>query len=243
MNLLKDRVIGVLRCMYYQFIIKLSWKPGFDIISATYSATIKGNKLFFKQSPFYDIQFDDLDYLKVMPPGNASVFIDAGSYIGTFAIYLAKLSPNNRVFALEPDPDNYQKLVSNISLNKLTNITAMKLGLWNNVGRQYFNSGLEEMSQVSQVSTKMCINTITIDKIASRFGCSIDYIKMDIEGAEIEALQGSSRCIKKYHPKIVVASYHIRDNRQTRFKVEGFLRRYYPHVRTLKEGQLLTLAQ
>jgi hypothetical protein len=48
-------------------------------------------------------------------------------------------------------------------------------------------------------------------------------IKMDIEGAEIEALQGAVGIIKKYSPRFAIASYHKKNNQETCYWVENFL--------------------
>ena len=51
----------------------------------------------------------------------------------------------------------------------------------------------------------------------------VDFIKMDIEGAEIEALQGAKKSLNLFSPRIAIASYHIRDGKRTAEWVENFL--------------------
>lgn len=68
------------------------------------------------------------------------------------------------------------------------------------------------------------IQCITIDEITKELGLKrLDMIKMDIEGAEIEALQGADDTIKQFSPVFAIASYHKRDKKRTFHKVEESL--------------------
>lgn len=240
----RERIVGIARTLYYRYILKVKWNPEYNLITGIYSAKIDGIRLLFRESPFYDIEYDLLDYIKNLPPKSSQCFVDAGSYIGTEAIYFAKLSPKNFVIALEPDLDNYQKLLTNISLNNVKNILPINAGLWKSSGHVKFSSNGNEMSGVlfgnDRKSTR--VKTITLDCIYQKIHRKIDYVKMDIEGAEIEALQGGVRCIKKCHPKFIIATYHIRNGSMTKEKVEKFLSKYYPNLRSINSKQLVTIA-
>ncbi len=63
---------------------------------------------------------------------------------------------------------------------------------------------------------------------------------MDIEGSEIEALQGSLNTLKQYHPHVAVASYHKRDNQPAYHAVEKILNTQGYTVRTFFPPHLTT---
>ena len=239
-------IIGLAKVIYYRFILKVNWVPSFNLVTKIYGANVNGVQIHFKDCPFFDIEFALLDYINNLSPVSSTTFIDAGSFMGTFAIYIAKLSNQNLVVALEPDPDNYKKLLQNIRLNKLANVLPFNLGLWKTDTKLKFDPSGSEISSIPFEAFKknlLQISTITINSLRKRIARKIDYIKMDIEGAEIEALQGATKCIQKDHPKFVIATYHIRDGSMTKIRVEKILKKYYSKVKSINSKQLITTAQ
>ena len=78
-------------------------------------------------------------------------------------------------------------------------------GIWNSVGELSFSdSGGRQSTFVG--ASKRVVPVTTIDAVAS--GRPISYIKMDVEGAEVQALAGGVRTITQYKPKLFVAAYH-----------------------------------
>jgi hypothetical protein len=72
----------------------------------------------------------------------------------------------------------------------------------------------------------------------------IDLIKMDIEGAEIQAMQGAVRIIKSYNPNLVIASYHIVDGKPTYLWLEDFFKKINYPYKTIKfrYNEIITFA-
>ncbi len=120
-------------------------------------------------------------------------------------------------------------------------------GLWNKNTTLSFEDNNGEMSQITfdkkNLKSTTSIKTITIDSIYKNLNKKIDYIKMDIEGAEIEAILGAQNCIKECKPKFVIASYHIRDGEKTNKKVNKLLSKYYKNVQTINGKQLLSITK
>jgi FkbM family methyltransferase len=243
----ENSILGLARVIYYKFVEKVKWAPAYNPFTRIYSAKINNVKIYFHQNPFYDIQHDDLDYIDNLPSKPSRCFIDAGSYIGTLAIYLAKSSTDNYIVALEPDPISFKKLKGNIALNQVSNILPMNLGLWNKKTKLDFSYSGGEMSQIvtqkpssNQITV---IETITLDQIRKKINQKIDFVKMDIEGAEIEALAGATKTILADHPKFIIASYHMRGGNTTNSRVNKFLKKYYSTVLDLHTKQLVTIAE
>lgn len=131
--------------------------------------------------------------------------IDAGSHVGYYALLAARqIGPEGRVYAFEPDPDNYELLLRNIALNGYTNIEAVKKALSNQVGtatlflttldngrHSTYRHGLPERGSVD-------VETTTIDTFLEARGWpTVDLVKIDIEGAEMDVLEGASQFLAK----------------------------------------------
>ncbi|WP_445454826.1 FkbM family methyltransferase [Flavobacterium sp. 25HG05S-40] len=86
---------------------------------------------------------------------------------------------------------------------------------------------------------------VTLDSWAEKLQLPrLDFIKMDIEGAEIEALDGCVTVIQKYKPNFAIASYHIVNGQPTYIKVEEFFKKInYPFKTvTFRGKEIITFA-
>lgn len=167
-------------------------------------------------------------YLNKYLPRSGDVVIDCGAYGGAFSIYAAKLvGDNGRIISFEPDSKNYELLLSNIKLNGLNNIIPVNKGLWDSNDTLPFNaihSGTSSLFDKKENGLASNISVVTIDSEIATLGIKkIDFIKMDVEGAEIEALKGAEKTLTENRVNLAVASYHIRDGKQTCHGVEKLL--------------------
>lgn len=169
------------------------------------------------------------------------IIIDAGANCGHLSILFSKIiGQNGNVFAFEPDMFNIERINKNLLNNKdlEQNITIEDLLLWNeNTYINFYESGTVGSSAIwipnGVDATKK--EAITIDSWATKKGLNkLDFIKMDIEGAEIEALEGATEIIKKFNPNFAIASYHYVNNEQTYIKVEEFFKKLNYPFKTIK---------
>ncbi len=144
-----------------------------------------------------------------VPLNKASVFIDCGAFDGdTIALLPGFSSTIQHVIALEPDVENYKKLALRSKTefsSKFSTITAIPCGCWSESKPLHFNSGLGVSSNVTESGTTF-IQGVALDDIIVNI--KPDYIKMDIEGAEYEALLGGKQLILKYQPDLAICLYH-----------------------------------
>lgn len=130
-------------------------------------------------------------------------FIDGGGFDGETSRLFSELYPNyKKIYYFEPSELSYKNSKNN--LIGLDRITMFKKGLWNKPEIIFFDDTLGNASKFS-TDGKAEIETTTIDEIVNE---KIDYIKLDLEGAEYNALLGAENTIKKYHPSIAVCVYH-----------------------------------
>ncbi len=143
-------------------------------------------------------------------PKQNDIVIDAGAYIGDSSIWFAqKTSPDGKIYAFEIEEPSIEYLLDNVKRNSLdNNIKVVDKGLWSQ------NTSLKAVENYtataySQENGDFIFEAITIDTFVKE-NCldRVDYIKMDIEGAEIDALKGAENTIKTFKPKLAIALYH-----------------------------------
>jgi FkbM family methyltransferase len=138
-----------------------------------------------------------------------NVCIDVGGHIGTHCIPYSKLF--DRVYTFEANEENYSYLVRNIDLNKRTNITAYNKAV----------SDTKRKASVKQMDTHNTgqfaviddangsLETVTIDEFQIQ---NVDFIKIDVEGRELDVIKGASETINKYKPLLQVEFSHLSDD-------------------------------
>jgi len=223
-------IINRMRCFYYNNFKKSNFKISFEdnYFKIDFG---KGLILRFYNNPFYDLQHPLKGYLKNYSIKRGDYIVDAGSFIGTFAIYSAKIvGEGGKVFAFEPDRFNYEKLLKNIELNDLKNIITINKGLWNKNEVLEFDYREDEGSMVvrcmdGRIKGKIVnYEFVKLDDEIMRLEINkIDFIKMDIEGAELEALEGCREALEKNNVNLAIASYHVRNNKKTCEEAENIL--------------------
>jgi FkbM family methyltransferase len=142
--------------------------------------------------------------------------IDAGANIGMFSTYYSnKVGNNGKIFAFEPIPKIYEILVNQNKRLKYKNVVNIMGGLYKTIGKTTFNYSEENMGGSTHNSKGDSIEVMmdTIDNFVKINNIpKINLIKMDIEGAERNALIGATETIKKYKPKLSICIYHLPDD-------------------------------
>ncbi|MCR9253806.1 MAG: FkbM family methyltransferase [bacterium] len=145
--------------------------------------------------------------------------IDAGGCWGDTALSFAHQTGNGgKVFCFEFIPKNLEILSKNLELNPVLQdrIDVIKRPLWSSSGVQtyYIDNGpgskvsFEKMQNPDGEVETISIDRFVIDNKVEK----IDFIKMDIEGAEIPALNGALQTIKDHKPKLAISIYHSLDD-------------------------------
>jgi FkbM family methyltransferase len=166
------------------------------------------------------------------------VVVDAGAYEGVFSILASRLiGPEGRVIAFEPDSQNRLRLEANIRSNRCGNIMVVAKGLWSSDGALRFCESGGDFSCISSedldtpVSNGWNYNTTvevtSLDAELERLGVDrLDFLKADVEGAEIEMLKGGKRLLEGGEVRSSIASYHTVEGRMSCYAVEDELRSY-----------------
>jgi FkbM family methyltransferase len=165
-----------------------------------------------------------------LAPGE--VFVDGGGFDGdTTEEFCAKCPGHRKVFLFEPSARNMRKACARLS--KFTTIEYIEEGLSDAVGLLPFDPDAGSASAVSE-SGACRMHATTLD---FRVRESVSFIKMDLEGWELRALEGSRRHLVEDHPKLAIAVYHLPEHfRQVFAFITGLRSDYKVHLRHYSEG-------
>ena len=138
--------------------------------------------------------------------GENEVLIDCGAYDGDFSLSFTTLMKPKVIYAFECDPENFKKLEKNTS--HLDNIHIFEKGCWSRKAILSF-SNCGTMASKIDSDGQVKIEADSIDNIVQD---AATFIKMDVEGAELEVLKGARNTILKYAPKLAISVYHLKED-------------------------------
>ena len=145
------------------------------------------------------------------------VVIDAGIGWGDTVVYLASKAMSNqenKYYAFDIVEEGLDALKKQIALNPhITNVVPVLKALSDKDGEVYISEESSPGSRVEGASTGRRVSSVTIDSFVFEQRCEeVHFIKMDIEGSEIPALNGARETIKKHKPKLAISVYHKWDD-------------------------------
>lgn len=135
---------------------------------------------------------------KEIKEGN--VVVDVGAHIGYYTLIFAKLvGANGTVFAFEPDPIIFPLLKKNVEINEYKNVILIQKGVSNIQETVQFNYCQDDKGRFMTPGGNQLgqIDFIRLDDYFKNYDGRIDFIKMDIDGADGKALQGMSGLLSK----------------------------------------------
>jgi FkbM family methyltransferase len=138
------------------------------------------------------------------------VFVDVGANLGFFTVLCAPLV--SRVIAFEPVSLSHRYCKANVNLNGLTNVDLFQCGLWIedttvNIKADPSSLMAASISRDGSAFDVESIRCVSLDSMIARGEASVPSIaimKMDIEGAELFALEGMKVSLEKFRPKIIM---------------------------------------
>jgi FkbM family methyltransferase len=207
-----------------------------------------GTAFYFPSVPEDDVM-DAYTHGYLLQPGD--VVWDAGAHAGATTHFLAQMvGPSGKVYAFEPDQNNYQYLLKNIELHKLTNVIPVKKALSGSTGTAEFcmdgsmSAGLSDYLTYSEKAKYQTVETVSFADACAELGEVPAYVKMDIEGAEVVTLESSQEFLKVHPVNFAIESYHRVDGELTWKPLEKlFTKIGYQVWSSDKFGQMFTWAK
>ncbi|MCJ7544561.1 MAG: FkbM family methyltransferase [Phycisphaerae bacterium] len=152
---------------------------------------------------------------------DGSVFIDIGANCGWFSLVAASRFPTARVYAIEPLPRTFALLKRNIELNGLSHITAGNVGLWDQQKQLRFTNYLGPKNHVTDDPDETRVDVVPCmrldDYVQQERIDRVDFIKCDVEGAELHVLRGAEVTLGTHKPMLLI-------------ELQGRLARRYGHT-------------
>lgn len=157
-----------------------------------------------KVSYLFEAEYEkQLLYEEILQLDENEVIVDLGAYDGdTIREFTAFTGGRyDKIVAFEPDEKNYKKLCA--KTEGMERIERYNLGAWDKKETLFFQKKKGRNSH--QSGEGIPVEFDSVDNIVKD---KVTFIKMDIEGAELKALEGARQTITKYLPKLYVCAYH-----------------------------------
>jgi len=181
---------------------------------------IDGNKLFLDKNDSLSLsingiyeEFETNIVKKEITSGD--VVIDIGANIGYYTLIFAKLVGNGgKVFAFEPDPTNFELLKKNVEINGFKNVILEQKALSNNPGKMMLSLNKENTAghhlnfKNDFVSNSVEVDVLSLDEYFSNDNTTINFIKMDVEGAESNVIRGMTNILKNSKSLKMIVEYN-----------------------------------
>jgi FkbM family methyltransferase len=202
-----------------------------EVFTAFINAKISGDP-----SGLYDLaQFNQYfnDLIQLAPN---EIFVDCGAYDGDSILEFSRQTKSKyqKIYAFEPEKKNIKKLQRNLKKYKVERVQVIKKGCWSKAAILHFQAN----DNMSAVSPKGSIS-VPVDTVDNVVGDEqVTYIKMDIEGAELQALRGAARTIRLNQPKLAICVYHKPDDL---IKIPKLIKRLGPQYKLyLRQHQFIS---
>lgn len=163
-----------------------------------------GELRYIKEIPVTEKEYFDREYYNHI--GEDEVFIDCGAYIGdTVEKFVECVGDKySKIYAFEPDSENFKRLCEQVAKKGYNNVELYKYATGKENGELKFNQFGTMGSAISEEGEAK-VEVKSLDEFIIG---KVSWVKMDIEGAEYETLQGMEKIIKRYKPKLAICIYH-----------------------------------
>ncbi len=183
----------------------ISKKEFDDVLSYKLSGEIKYIK--FSQSSQLSIANSELRCY------NYKSYVDGGAYGGETVIDMRSICPDlSKVYAFEPDARSFKKM--NKKLSEILD-SEIELNMYNSALGNFdgetaiYEKGNRNTSLYAEKATDAVKKTVSVCKLDTVLnGEGVDIIKLDVEGAEIDAINGAEGTIRTYKPDLQISLYH-----------------------------------
>lgn len=170
--------------------------------------------LFFRPFLFSDLAMLFTDYepyvKRIFQPHKGETVIDVGAHIGIYTMTAAKNVGNSgTVISFEPDQRNLRLLKKNLKINGFREVKLLNAALDKKTGTKTFHMTIDplysSLNPFVETREKMKVHTLTLDDVVEKFKLTrIDWIKIDVEGGELDVLEGGKRAFANLVNRVII---------------------------------------
>lgn len=137
--------------------------------------------------------------------------VDVGANIGYYTLQFARLvGESGHVYAFEPDSRNFELLARNVSQNGYQNVTLIQKAVSDQTGTTRFyrnptNLGDHRIYDSGDSRECVDVSTVSLDEFFGEAGPSVDFVKVDVQGAEASVLRGMTKLVER-NPELRIVS-------------------------------------
>jgi FkbM family methyltransferase len=154
--------------------------------------------------------YDSREFIRALKPDG--VVLDIGAYFGYYSMLACRhAGPKASVYAFEPFPKNFEILEENKRLNGFDSLVCVNLAVADRASEWSFrvapttNLGSGGLTANTATNGANQVRAITVDDFVAQQGLDrVDLIKMDVEGAEVLALAGAGKTLRRFRPVMMV---------------------------------------
>ena len=253
-NYIKDKDIQVFKKSFVYYLVFRIIRNFLqkDIILNIYNFKIFGsikrnNTSYFllKKCEFGD--YDEINMLKKFSKNEKIFLLDCGCNYGFYTFHVASLSNKNYVVSVEASKKTSNEFLKNLELNKFKNITFFNKAISNEDNAEVIlNESVNDWESSLthddfKTSDKVKIKTCKIDSLIKNYELNnfILFIKLDIEGNEMNALQGALKTVEELSPIIIIEfSKFIFDNKVNIDYMNNFLNNFNYQIYDTKKKEI-----
>lgn len=226
----KDLSVIVAACGAPRLEIMRILKDGEYPAQMIFDGRVLGEKAVYDPDQYFNPSF--LEF------GNNEVFVDVGCLnLGSSLKMKAHCKQLKKVYAFEPDQESYAHCLERKKETNFNEAVILPYGAWSEETTLSFQGGCQGSSGVCDGGSETYkINVVPIDSVLDSDD-KVTFIKMDIEGSELEALKGAKGTILRDKPKLAICIYHKpEDMTEIPLYIKGLVPEYKLYVRHHSSG-------
>lgn len=189
--------------------LKLSKTKDGEVTTTLFGKKFKINSAFWYLHGLEELFYEET--YKFNSLSNTPLIIDCGANTGLSVIYFKKLFPNSKITAFEPDIAIFNILKENLSVFGYNDVELVNKAVWNKNGAIKFLASGGVGGRISENDDDKTVEMRTA-RLKDLLNAKIDFLKIDIEGAEYDVLDDCKNNLKNV--KNIFIEYHSEENRE-----------------------------
>jgi FkbM family methyltransferase len=194
------------------------------------------------EDDYFNLTIRETDIIELFCPKKKDIVLDVGAHLGRYTIISSnRVGDEGKVVAIEASPLVFEKLNRNIKLNKLSNTTTMNYAVYSKkteiklyfpsegFKNSVYNSVMSNRSQ--DIGKFVNVDANTLDNIIRSIDIKeeeVNWIKIDVEGAELEVLKGAHNILSKSKDIAILIEIHNTDGGKNLYReIMNLLNHYH----------------